>query len=422
MSRNAASSAAVKTAIISTHVAPAKGVGGIAESVARLARAWADAGRSFSLCAGDASLGGPPLRREDVSLPAHVPVRLYRARLWPRFGFGLGAVAAIWRTCRAADTVFINGIGTWPTTLAQLCCLLLRRPMLVALHAGLMPAHVAIIRARKPHKWLFYRLLTLPALRRARAVHVTAPLEREGLDRLIPGVPVVEIPNGVDPRLWTAQPPRPNDGGPGGGGPNDDGLTLCYVGRLSPEKGILRFLRAWRRVRGPSDRFLIVGGGEGAYAAAVAQEAAQAGAAVELTGELDGAGVRAVLARADMLTLPSGLEDGDLRENFGNAAAEALACARPVLIPRGLAWDMAESEGFGVLFDPDDAGIADGIERARSLSPTERAAMGRRGRDYVERRLNIKDTAERLWRAAAACAAPDPSFFADKRKSPRHDL
>lgn len=400
---------AVKAAIIATHIAPAKGMGGIAESVARLADAWADAGHSFSLCASDASLGSPPLRREDVLLPDNIPVRLYCVRFWRRFGFGLGAVAAIWRTCRDAETVFINGIGTWPTTLAQLCCLLLGRPMLVALHAGLMPAHITIIRTRKPHKWLFYLLLTLPALRRASAVHVTAPLERQGLDRLIPGVPVVEIPNGVDPRLWMSQPPRTTDGG----------LTLCYVGRLSPEKGILRFLRLWRRVRGRQDRLLIVGSGEGPYAEAVVREAAQAGEAVEMTGELDGAGVRVALARSDMLALPSGLEDGDLRENFGNAVAEALACARPVLIPRGLAWDMAESEGFGVLFVPDDHGVAAGIDRARSLSPAERADMGARGRAYVERRLDIRDTAEHLWRAALACATSQSLSFPDEPQEPR---
>jgi len=40
-------------------------------------------------------------------------------------------------------------------------------------HGGLMPEHVDLIRREKPHKWLYYRWLTFPTLRRAIAVHCT---------------------------------------------------------------------------------------------------------------------------------------------------------------------------------------------------------------------------------------------------------
>ena len=378
-------------AVIATHVAPARGFGGVAEAVAGIVGVWAGEGRAFALCSSDASRG-PALRPDDPGLPKGIPIRLYRSRLWPRFGFGPGAIAAIFGMCRKAETVYVCGIATWPTTLAALICVLLGRPMLVAPHAGLMRSHLAVIRADKPLKWLYYQLLTLPTLRRARALHITSALEAEGLAELLPGVPLAIVPNGIDLAAWPARPPRAADGG----------LTLCYVGRLSAEKGILRFLRVWRRVRGDGDRLLIAGSGDGAYAGAVIAEAGAAGGAVELAGTIDRAGIQAMLARSDLLVLPSGIENGDLRENFGIAAAEALASARPVLVTRGLAWDEAESGGFGLLFEATDDAIADAIGRARALTPDQRAAMGARGRAWAERELDIRVTAGRLWRLAVS--------------------
>ncbi|HYE50108.1 MAG TPA: glycosyltransferase [Azospirillaceae bacterium] len=378
-------------ALVSTHVAPAKGFGGIAECAARQAHAWSAAGRRFVLCASDASIGAP-LAAGQVGLPPPVGVRLYRTWKWPRFGFGPGAVAAVFASCREAQAVYVNGVGTWPTTLAQLTCLALGRPMVVGLHAGLMPAHVEIIRRRKPLKWLYYRLLTLPALRRARALHLTSALELEGLDALVPGVPRHIVGNGLDLDAWRPLPPRTPDGG----------LTLCYVGRLSPEKGIGAFLGIWLRQRGPRDRLLIVGGavdtGPDPYARSVMAAVAGAGGAVEMHPYLDAEGVRRQLARSDMLVLPSGLEGGDLRENFGNVVAESLACARPVLLPSNLAWDRAEADGFGLLFPPDAAGAAEALRRAAALGPADLARMAAAGRAYAERHLDIRVTAEALWR------------------------
>lgn len=389
-----APSGSVKVAVVTTHIAPAVGFGGIAESIGRVVHAWAERGRDFAVCSSAAS-HGPELCPDDLGLPPRMQILLYRVRRWRRFAFGLSAIPAILATCRRADVVYINGIATWPTTLAALTCVLLGRPMLVALRGGLMAPHLAVIRARKPLKWLFYQLLTLPTLRRARCLHLTSPLEAEGLTALLPHVPVVIIPNGLDMTQWPVCAPRPALHAREKG--KDDGLTLCYVGRLSVEKGILRFLRVWSRVRGAHDRLIITGSGAGAYAEAVMHEARALGAAVELTGTIDRAGVQRVLARSDFLVLPSGIEEGDLRENFGNAAAEALASARPILVTRGLAWDEAEPEGFGVLFDPADAAITAALTRVQALSPDERVAMGHRGRAYAERTLDIRATTERLW-------------------------
>lgn len=382
-------------ALIATHIAPARGFGGVAECAAALAHAWARRGHAFSVAASDGSCG-PALRTDDLDLPARTTVRLYRAAWAVRWGFGWGAVAAVWATCHDAGSCYICGIATWPTTLAYLFCRWLGRPYVAATHGGLMPAHVAHIRRKKPLKWLFYRLFVLPALRRAAAIHVTSAVEGDGVRAWLPDATIVEIPNGIDVGFWRTPPRRRTAG---------DGLRLCYVGRLSREKGILKFLEIWDRVRGTADRLTIVGSGDASYATATHALAARIGNAVTLTGTLDRTGVRRVLAECDFLVLPSGLDDGDVRENFGIAAAEALAAGRPLLMPRGLAWDMAEREGFGILFTPDEAGVTAALQRAAAA---DSAACAQAATAWAAAHYDLDETAERLWRIVCAAANPAP--------------
>ncbi len=383
--------------IVATHIAPARGFGGIAEATARMAKAWAHTGYKVILCAGDGS-EGRPLRADDIDLPATASVHLYHAYGKPGFAFGHGAVPALLRTCLRADIVYISGVATWPTSLAGLLARLLRRPYVVAVHGGMMEGHVDFIRRHKPFKWLFYRLITLPTLRGARLVHVTAALEAEGMRQLAPQVPLTIVPNAVDLAAWPPLPPRP----PG------PGRVLAYVGRLSPEKGILPFLESWMKVRGPDDRLLIAGSGQGPYAEAVTALATQAGGAVEMPGYLTASGVRDLLARADLLVLPSGLGQGGLRENFGIAVIEAMASGRPVLVSRGMAWDDAADQGYGLVFEPTPAGTAAGIASAAALTPARLATMGHAARRQVESRYGSQQVAAQLWDAIARACGTAP--------------
>jgi glycosyltransferase involved in cell wall biosynthesis len=386
---------AVDVAVITTHIAPAKGYGGIAESTARLAHAWAAAGHAFSLCAGDASLGRP-LTAADVGLPPSVPVRLYRTWLLHRWGFGPGALWRIWRACRTARVVYVSGVGTWPTTLAAVLCCLLRRPFVVAPRAGLMAAYIAEIRRGKRRKWLFYRLITLPTLRAARLLHLTSPCEVDSVARLLPDAPGATVANGLDLNQWPRLPPPPPRAG----------RVFCYIGRFSAEKGIARFLEVWLSRRHADDRFILAGSGHTDYVRELETVAARGGSAVTLHGYLDPDGVRAVLADSDFLVLPSGIHHEGPRENFGNAVAEALAAGRPVLTTRGLAWDDIEDAGVGFLFDADDGSIRDAIARAGAITPEQASAMADAARRYAETRFDINVTAAKLW-ALITGAAPE---------------
>jgi glycosyltransferase involved in cell wall biosynthesis len=374
--------------IVTTHIPPAKGYGGVSVTASVLTKAWAERGHQMVLIASDESIDGR-LRPEQVRLGKEVEVKLYHCYGFRRWGFGLGAISEIFKLCRKAPVVYIHGIATWPSTLAAVFCSLLRRPFMVAVHGGLMPEHVDLIRREKPHKWLFYKWLTFPTLRRAIAVHCTSETEAEGVQNVLgKDARILLVPNGIDSREFKVAKY-----------PEGEGTQLCFLGHVQQEKGINAFIRAWLKVRNPEDRLVIAGRSvDGDYFEEFQALVEQAQGAVIYRGYLQRGEVMDLLASSHFLVLPSGLEEaGGMRENFGNVVAEAMASGRPVLVAKGLAWDHLESFGSGFVFDRNEASVSDALRKAQSLGHWEWERMSFNGRQYVEQQLDPVRLGERVW-------------------------
>ena len=260
---------------------------------------------------------------------------------------------------------------------------------MVAVHGGLMPEHVELIRRRKPHKWLYYKLLTFPTLRRAIAVHCTSDTEAEGVRNVLgQDARILLVPNGIDSRDIEVAPY-----------PAEQGMQLCFLGHVQQEKGINAFIRAWLKVRRPADRLVIAGRSvDGEYFKEFQALLEQAQGAISYRGYLERTDVMDLLAASHFLVLPSGLEQaGGMRENFGNVVAEALAAGRPVLVAKGLAWDHIEALGAGLVFDRNQAAVCEVLQKAQALNESEWQRMSTSGRDYVEQQLNPVRLGERIW-------------------------
>jgi glycosyltransferase involved in cell wall biosynthesis len=375
-------------AVAATHIPPALGYGGVPVTAATLTRAWASLGHRIVLCASDESIG-EQLKPEDVRLGENVEIRLYHCYWFRRWGFGLGAIPKLFTLCLAARTVYIHGIATWPCTLAAIFCTLLRCRFMVAVHGGLMPEHVALIRRRKPHKWLFYKLLTFPTLRRAVAVHCTSETEADGVRMALGNnARILLVPNGIDYREIEVSGP-----------PASAGITICFLGHIQQEKGINGFIRAWLRCRRDADHLVIAGRSvDGAYFEEFQDLVRQAAGAISYLGYLGRPEVMALLADSHFLALPSGLEEaGGMRENFGNVVAEAMATGRPVLVAKGLAWDHIESSGAGFVFDRTEASVIETLRRVQLLERSEWQRMSDNARGYVERHLDAQRLGEQVW-------------------------
>ena len=406
--------------IVTTHVSPALGFGGVAVSAARLAAEWTEVtSRHIGLCASNAS-ADRSISAEDVRLGANARVGLYHAYWFKRWGFGLGAIPRLINLCKRSRVVYLNGIATWPTTLGAIVCCFLKRPFMVAPRGGLMPEHVAHIRLNKPAKWIFYRLLTFPWIKRASALHCTGKMEANGAKAWLgENMPIVIAPNGIKlPPVPSTSPPL-----------IEDKLVLAYVGRISHEKGINTFIRSWLKGKRPGDRFLVAGACSGAAEAAYFNDfqeiVSQSGGAIEYRGYLDSSEVNKLIEISHFLVLPSGL-DGDVRENFGIAVAEALALGRPVIVCKGLEWDEVEIFGAGFVFERHPDAAISAVRRAAATNNDTWLSLTARARKYAEERLDIRITAERVWNALTGCAgnsndgqfSNEPVFLRDQ--SARH--
>ena len=88
--------------------------------------------------------------------------KCYKSFIFHKFGFSFGAILGLWRDVKAADIVYVNGIVTFPLTLAQIYSVLLNKPFAVATH-GLTEWSFAY---KKWRKFLYFSLIAFQHIAR----------------------------------------------------------------------------------------------------------------------------------------------------------------------------------------------------------------------------------------------------------------
>ena len=166
------------------------------------------------------------------------------------------------------------------------------------------------------------------------------------------------------------------------------GEYVLFIGRLSPEKGVVTLLAAWQRLQVPIPLRIAGSGPERVSLEARAKPMALSG--VRFLGQLPHDEAIAALKRARFLVFTS-----ELYENFPMTIAEAFACGVPVICSRlGAMQEIVADGRTGLHFIPGDADdLAAKVEWAWA-HPEEMAAMGRAARAEYE----AKYTAERNYK------------------------
>jgi glycosyltransferase involved in cell wall biosynthesis len=199
-------------------------------------------------------------------------------------------------------------------------------------------------------------------LRGADRLIATAEQERqELLDGGIPDSKIVVRRNGID---------VPAELPPAGRFRNRwnipaDAKLVLFLGRLvskkSPDLMLEAFARWYRRSNGSSSALFVVAGpdeGDG-FRQRLETSAAQAGlnGGVLFTGPLYGDAKWAAFRDADLFVLPS------QNENFGNTAAEAVACGTPVLVTDRCGIAPIVDQRAGLVVPHDCAALEAGLEK-----------------------------------------------------------
>ena len=171
------------------------------------------------------------------------------------------------------------------------------------------------------------------------------------------------------------------------GARTERGDYALFVGRLSPEKGVLEMLDAWAQL--PDVPLLVAGSGPLFSKAQLAAD--RANGKIKLLGQLSAEQTVARIKGARFLVFPS-----LWYEPFGMALLEAAACGVPAIASRiGAIPELVTKGRTGLLFDPDNFdGLVERVRWAWS-HPAGMEEMGRAARQqYLE-----KFTAEKSYEA-----------------------
>lgn len=192
-----------------------------------------------------------------------------------------------------------------------------------------------------------------------------------------------------------------------------EALTIGYMARICPEKGLHLLLEAFRQVveRRPNLPLAArvagyVGARDREYLETQRHLVHEWGLddRVSLLGEVDLAGKRQLLLSSDIVSVPT-----TYREPKGLFVLEALAHGVPVVQPdHGAFPELVELTGGGVLVEPDSpSALAEGL--IGLLDDTERRVeLGRRGRQAVQSRFDSGTMAEQTLNIYRAVTGGSP--------------
>ena len=253
--------------------------------------------------------------------------RLKSGRLWSAAGA---------RAVAEADAVHLHGLWEEAQPRVAHAARAAGVPYVVSPRGMLAPWSLARGRMKK---YVYFEARVRRMLDRAAAVHVTTAEEGRLFAPLGLKAPRVTVPNGVNLREFAAPDPAaflnsvPEL-------KTHRGPLAVFLGRLHPVKGLEELIPAFADLTRPGQgsgpaagaKLALVGPGGDRYESKLRRLAAGCGVgkSVAFCGMRHGAGRADALAAADLFVLPS------YQENFGVAAAEALACGVPVLLGSGV--------------------------------------------------------------------------------------
>jgi glycosyltransferase involved in cell wall biosynthesis len=380
------------------HVIPAVAprYGGPSRAVFEMCRALGQRGVEVLIATTDAD-GSARLAVETGRASAHqgVPTIFFPRQWSERFGYSRPLADWLDENVARFDAVHVHAVFSHPCLAAARACRRRGVPYVIRPLGSLDPWSM---RRRALLKRVMWLACVGRMLRRAAAVHYTTHEERRLAESSLGLTRGVVIPLGIemnDPQQ------RGEDASFRQRHPMLDGRPyILTLSRVHPKKNLELLLEAFLSLAGRHEYhdwcLVIAGDGEARYVDSLKLLARQGAGAdrVLFAGWLEGAERESALRNAALLALPS------FQENFGLAAAEALARGVPVVVSEHVNLrPEIESHRAGWVTSLDARGLADTLREAMG-SAAERERRGAAGRAFAASQLSwpgVSADLERLY-------------------------
>jgi glycosyltransferase involved in cell wall biosynthesis len=196
----------------------------------------------------------------------------------------------------------------------------------------------------------------------------------------------------------------------------EDAVVVLFMSRIDYKKGLEFLIPALGRLRAefPQLWFVLAGAGKALFEAQVQDCITEHGvkARSSKVGFIFGRDKQDALAAADVFALPS------MRENFGIVLIEAMHVGLPVLISDEVyIHEEIRDAGAGLVCRPETSSVTETLRRLLG-SAAERAAMGARGRELVQRRYRPEAATELLVRTYQDTLGLAPAIGQEKSGLP----
>lgn len=390
------------------HVIPSLSPSSGGPSFALPAMARALAPHGVRICVATTDDDGPGRRMPDMDPAAEIPQEGgWSARYFPKQTEFYKVSLPLWRWlhdhARDYDLVHVHALFSFASLAAMRAARshgvpYIVRPLGVLNRWGM----------RQRRRWvknLSFRMLELPLLRRAAAMHYTSRMEQEDAARFGLRNHQEVIPIGMDLHPFETLPSR-------------DVFTrqfpaaaatrnILFLSRIDVKKGVDLLLDAFARIAAqhPTARLIICGSGDPSFVTALQQQAAALGIAsrVTWTGFVAGELRLAACAAAEMFVLPSH------SENFGIALLEAMAAGLPCLATDqvALAVDAAVS-GAVHIAACDPSSFAQAMSRLLE-SASQRQTLALTARNLARRDYSLDAMGRGLLQLYEKLLSPSPA-------------
>ena len=275
----------------------------------------------------------------------------------------------------------IHASGLWDETTLLVRAGVIRRevPLVWSIRGMLEPWALRHHGFRKRLAWLAGQRRGLAA---ADVIHATAPSEAVSCRNAGLRQPVAVIPNGID--LTAANAPQP---------PERNGhIRRCvYLGRLHPKKGLPNLINAWAQCDTSGWCLEIAGPDSDDHAATLRALVERQRLPNVMIGDARyGDERRRFLDGADLFVCPS------YSENFGNAIAEAMERAKPVITTTGTPWKVLLEREMGWWVEPTVEELTKALRQALNAPQSLLQVMGQRCREHVAATYSWPSVVDRM--------------------------